>query len=478
MAELYIPRPSLASGRLLAPLARMIVLMLPAALLALAALRSARSDALVLGIGAVVQAGVGAIFAVGRPGWKRSTGTPIVTLYLMALAWLWFGDRAEDWYNHLAKAVLVVVPLTAFACQTLNDSGAAALRRANVLARRLANRHDWPDDLAACRMLPEVKAFRAALAYDPSPALALLPHPRPAVRVAALTALEFRKDWRPGQAELVLQVAQRAEQAEVRAAAVAALGNVEDRALLETLAQFLHDENREVRHAAVEAVLWDSEKRWGWVRHAVRRVLADPLFSGDGPLVAEGQLLPLEAINDLTAWCAEKGVLSARAAQTLAAHCNRALTERPDEKLAETLRSQLSDPSAPAVFRLELGRLLQQHHELTPPVLAKLLDPSNPAPLRLIAVEVALAEPMPDPSLKSPAISALRDLARLPNREIALAAADAVQRRLGVDLGLGLGQPLPPIHSRQAADVTRRVVGWAAAQQSGEIDLAQSGVAR
>jgi hypothetical protein len=59
-------------------------------------------------------------------------------------------------------------------------------------------------------------------------------------------------------------------------------------------------------------------------------------------------------------------------------------------------------------------------------------------------------------------VVALRDLARLPNREIALATADVVQRRLGVDLGLGLGQPLPPVHSRQAAEIVRRVMAWAA----------------
>ena len=59
------------------------------------------------------------------------------------------------------------------------------------------------------------------------------------------------------------------------------------------------------------------------------------------------------------------------------------------------------------------------------------------------------------------AVASLRDLARLPNREIALHTADVVQRRLGVDLGIGLGQPLPPVHSRQAADITRRVMHWA-----------------
>src|SRR5207249_1090734 len=84
----------------------------------------------------------------------------------------------------------------------------------------------------------------------------------------------------------------------------------------------------------------------------------------------------------------------------------------------------------------------------------------NPAPLRLIAVETLLAEHGQEPAANG-ALGTLRDLARLPNREIALATADVIQRRLGVDLGLGLGQPLPPVHSRQAADITRRVMVWA-----------------
>src|SRR5206468_3103156 len=131
----------------------------------------------------------------------------------------------------------------------------------HMLADRLANRQEWPSDLAACRTLAEVKALRAALGYDAAPALALLRHPRMEVRVAALAALEFRKEWRAGQAELVLQIAQRAEQPAVRAAAVTALGNVDDRELVEMLAQFLHDASREVRCAATEALLWDTEHR-------------------------------------------------------------------------------------------------------------------------------------------------------------------------------------------------------------------------
>ena len=46
-------------------------------------------------------------------------------------------------------------------------------------------------------------------------------------------------------------------------------------------------------------------------------------------------------------------------------------------------------------------------------------------------------------------------------RKVVDPKADVIQRRLGVDLGLGLGQPLPQVHSRQAADITRRVMVWA-----------------
>jgi hypothetical protein len=453
---------------------RLFIMLVPTALLLAASVRYPGMTNLMLWMGAAFQGLVCLLCLCSRRTWDQ-VGPSVVTLYLVALAWLWFGDRLEDWFTHFARAVLLIIPLFVFGYQTLYESGAPALRRANILAARLANRKDWPTDLSGCRALPEVKALRAALVVDASPALALLYHPRPEVRVAALAALEFRKEWRPGQAEAVLQVAQRAEQPAVRAAAVAALGNVEDRLLVETVAQFLHDTSREVRKAAAESLLWDTEQRWTWIRFAVRRILADPLFYSDGALNHEGQLLSNEAVKDLTAWCAEKGVLSARAALTLGSHYNRALTERPDQGLVESLRAQLSDPHAPAVLRLELGKLLQLHQELNLALLERMLDPANPGSLRLIACETILSE-FGDSHAKSAAVAGLRDLARLPNREIALATADVVQRRLGVDLGLGLGQPLPAIHSRQAAEITRRVMHWASqhAEEEDEKQLEDS----
>ena len=61
---------------------------------------------------------------------------------------------------------------------------------------------------------------------------------------------------------------------------------------------------------------------------------------------------------------------------------------------------------------MELARLLQTHGYLEKELLHKLLDPANPAPLRLIAVEALLAE-----SDSVEARAALRALARLPNRD-------------------------------------------------------------
>ena len=446
-------------GELPVLLLRMGILVLPTLLLAAVSFRRGQTGepSLMLWLGTSFVACVCFLSFFSRGTWRQPLGPSLITLYLIGLAWLWFGDKHEDWLSQLSKSFLLIVPLFVFGFQTLYESGAPALRRANMLATRLRDRREWPGELSACRTLPEVKALRAALGYDASPALSLFSDPRAEVRVAALGALEFRKEWRPGQAEMVLQVGQRAEHPAVRAAAIFALGNIDQRPLVETLAQFLLDTSLEVRRAAVEALLWDCEHRWTWIRYTIRRVMADPIFMNDGPMLPDGQTLSDEAVSDLTAWCAEKGVLSARSAQTLAAHYHRAMTESNDKVMYTTLRNLLVNAHTPAILRLELGRLLQMFKELDPQLLEALLDQANSAPLRLIACESILNAPnSSESSLHPRAINTLKDLARLPNREIALAAADVVQRRLGVDLGMGIGQPLPAVHSRQAADNTRR----------------------
>ncbi len=434
------------------------LLLLPSALLLGASLRAPVEHQQPLWFGTVFLAGLSVVAMLAGLLRRRELDTAFIFFYGLGLGWLVLATQEmdNDWYVHLSQAVMLVVPLGAFALGMLGDIGAPALRRARVLAQRLADRKDWPSDLDACRTLPEVKALREALHLDARPALGLLQHPRPQVQIAALAALDFRKNWGPGQAELVMQVALRAEEPAVRAAALSALANIEDRVLIESLAEFLRDPSPQVRRAATQAVLWDAHHRWSWIRHAVRRSLGDPLCQDDGPLRPEGNLLTQEAVDDLTAWAAEKGLLGLRAALTLGIYYAQALGEAPDAELIDSLRAQLDNPHTPAVLRIELARLLQSSNALNEEGLRKLLDPANPAPLRLIAVESLLGE-----SEAPEAITALRDLARLPNREIALATADVVQRRLHVDMGLVPGQPLPPVHSRQATMIGRRVKAWA-----------------
>jgi hypothetical protein len=287
--------------------------------------------------------------------------------------------------------------------------------------------------------------------------LNLLGHPRPEVRVAALAALEFRRSWRAGQTEFVLQIARTAREPAVRAAAVTSLANVEDRLLVEALAEFLQDDAPAVRQATLEGLFWDIEHRWAWIRHGIRQTLANPEACAADILRAASKPLPPDTVADLSAWAAEKGLLAIRAAQVLAHHYHRRLQEQPDEALVRQLFQQVADPHAPAALRLELTRALKNVDQWDTALLEGLLASANPAPLRLLAVE-ALLERGPHHR----AVETLYDIARLPNREIALATAEVIQRCLGFDLGLPLGQPLPRAQSRQAAEITRRVLRWAA----------------
>jgi hypothetical protein len=436
---------------------RMAVLALPACLLLIACLRATGGQARLLWLGAAFQILLCCLLLLNQRSWQQPAGPPVIILYLIALSWLWLvAGSSEEWYPQLARAVLLVVPLLVFAVQTLRDSGALAYRRARILCERLAQRTTWPASLGDCGTLPEVKALREALVLDATPALALLKHERKELRVAALAALEFRKFWKRSQAEMVLHMAQRASEPMVRATAIMALGNVDDQSYVEALAEFLRDPAWEVRRAAMEAVLWDTESRWPWVRHVVRRSLSDPLFQADGALRHGGQLLTDEAVADLTAWSAEKGCLGERAALTLGSHYNRALSANPTPELFAYLKHRVADPHMGAALRLEVALLLREYGELDRKQVNDLLAPVNPAPLRLMAADSLLAE-----GTHSEALATLRDVARLPNRELALTTAAVVQRRLGVDLGLALGEALPPLHSRLAAEVTRRVMTWA-----------------
>lgn len=409
-----------------------------------------------LGLGAIFQLLVVFFRSVRRDPDHRSLRPAVYLLYLSAWAWTCLLVPSPDWYLDFAQAVLLLVPAGGFAVQMLEESGARQARRARIAAKRLGERKQWPGELDDYADLPEVKEFRESLASDPTPALTLLSNQDVGVRAAALMALEGRRSWQPGQPAFFLRLARHAQEPIVRAAAVAALGNVDDRFIIETLAEFLRDPSRQVRQKALNVLFQRGEERWSWIRHAMRHALADARLQEDGPMLPRGEALPGETIKDLTGWAGEKGILAARAAATLGAHFSRALGQRPDPALLSELRRQLADAHSPAGLRVELAQLLQSHQFLDRPVREKLLDPLNPAPLRLMAADALLAE-----GQHPGAVTALRDIGRLPNREIGLATAQVVQRRLGVDLGLAASGPLPSLHTRQAAEVTRRVMAWA-----------------
>ena len=233
---------------------------------------------------------------------------------IIALSWLVLGaPGASDGFLYVARSLLLILPLGYFASQCLAESGAPALRRARKLAERLSWKGSWPEDLSECASLPEVRQFREALRLDASPALSLLGHPLAQVRVAALGALRERKQWLPGQTATVLHVARHAAEPEVRAAAVDALAALEDRATVESLADFLRDPDRRVRDSTAEALLKNTEHRWTWIREPVRNALGHPAGKDDGPLCPDGHQFTPEALADFTAWACEKGLLALRA---------------------------------------------------------------------------------------------------------------------------------------------------------------------
>ncbi len=452
--------PSMASRTGPHPLIRLGsvgVLLLPLTLLLAAGAHNPHTESQLFWLGAGVQAvACLASLWVTRFG-RESSSSVVILLYVIALGCIVVGSPGQlDWRLHVSRSILLVIPVVFFALQCLRDSGATTIRRARLLAARLQARKDWPGDLMQCRFLPEVKALRECLHVDASPAIEMLADHRPAVRVAALAALEYRLSWRPGQTEVILQLAKRAQEPEVRATAVNALANAEDRGMVESLGELLRDRSALVRQTATEALLWNSEQRWYWLRDLIRNALNDPTCLGDGALRLGGNALTQETLNDLHAWCAEKGLISQRAAATLGAYYGQMLATGGTSELPDRLRKHLLGSTTPAMLRVELARLLIDHRELDAGALRQLIQSSMPAPVRLLAAERLLSiDSSPE------AVAALHELARLPNREIALATAEVVQRMLNIDLGVPRDQGLPAVHSTAAADIARRVLSWA-----------------
>lgn len=378
-------------------------------------------------------------------------------LYLIAVLVLWMTSReSSDWFIHAAMGTLLGVPLTLFVGQEFIFTGRSGLRRARSLVRRLAAKSDWPANLNDCKAIPEVKALREALHDDAEPAMALLMHPKPEVRIAAMAALEFRPSWKKGQAETVLKAAKYATEPPVRAGAMMALANVDNPELVSTIALYLRDATPEVRHAAAEAILWDAERRWTHIRREMRAAMSDPRCVGDGALPCSG-ILPNLAITDLTMWTGESAALGRRAMLTLMNHYRRELNENPTPELIDDLIQIIRGGHVPSSLRVEMAHLLADSDIASPTLWAPLLEAGHPSALRLLAAGAVLRLGANDK-----AIETLREVALVPNREMTLQVAAIVQRCLRVDMGLPLGGPMPEPQSKLAAEIARHVMDWAA----------------
>jgi hypothetical protein len=142
------------------------------------------------------------------------------------------------------------------------------------------------------------------------------------------------------------------------------------------------------------------------------------------------------------------------------------------EETARELTALVEEPKTPAILRIQLAKLLSSQYKGDLKLMEKLLNAGNPVPLRQMAAETLLTRTGRHPE----ALGALREIARLGNRELALDTARIVQQCLNIDLGLAVGQPIPHPGSPRAADITRKLLQWAMQSEPSQnaIDLGGS----
>jgi hypothetical protein len=378
--------------------------------------------------------------------------------------------------NNLSQVLILFVGLLGFAAYWLQRSGSFMYRKARLLSNRLELKSDWPPELIRCKDVPEVRPFREAIRYDASPALKLLEHTHPGVRIAALSALEFRSHWTVGQTNEVLRLIEIDRVPEVRLMAIKALGTQRDRRVTEVIANSLCDQDEDVRHAAAEMLFSKAERRsrdrrWQWMRNGVRLALSSNFMTDQGAIIREGQTLSNEAISDFVSWVGDRGPLGMRAAETLGEHYGRLMREEPEDSAREIF-SLVENPQTPALLRVQLAKLISSDYKGDLKLMEKLLGAGNPVPLRQMAAEKLLIRTGRHPE----ALATLREVARLGNRELALDTARIVQHCLNIDLGIAIGQPMPHPASPRAADITRKLLQWAMQSEPSQnaIDLGRS----
>lgn len=398
-------------------------------------------------------------------------------LSILAMPFFFFFPLSPNTFvNSLSQVLILFVGLMGFAAYWLQRSGSFMYRKARLLSNRLELKSDWPPELIRCKDVPEVRPFRESIRYDASPALKLLEHTHPGVRIAALSALEFRSHWTVGQTNEVLRLIEIDRVPEVRLMAIKALGTQRDRRVTEVIANSLCDQDEDVRHAAAEMLFSKAERRsrdrrWQWMRNGVRLALSSNFMTDQGAIIREGQTLSNEAISDFVSWVGDRGPLGMRSAETLGEHYGRLMREEPEDSAREIF-SLVENPQTPALLRVQLAKLISSDYKGDLKLMEKLLGAGNPVPLRQMAAEKLLIRTGRHPE----ALATLREVARLGNRELALDTARIVQHCLNIDLGIAIGQPMPHPASPRAADITRKLLQWAMQSEPSQnaIDLGRS----
>jgi hypothetical protein len=440
------------------------LLLLPAGLVGVS-LTWADGIARSVAVGVSVTLAFEGLFLIRRYGTQRAAeGLP--TLFFYAAAALVLRFNAPDLGSpniNLLLAVSLIMPVALIVRREVALTP-GNMRRAKFLIRQLLARPRWPATFAEYRECPLIRLLREGLRENAAPVLPLLSHEDVRVQVAALTALEFQPSWRKGQVEAVFQCANFSGESAVRAAACLALANVVKNRHVQSLVAFMRDLSPDVRMAAANAVLWDANQRWPDVRGPVRLALAAPEAARDGPLPCSSAL-PAAAIDDLATWAGEAGAVGKRATQTLVRHCKKAILEDGSAEAIGRVTALVCNAKVPPAIRVEVAHRLQASEAFPLEVAQRMLAPGNPTMIRVLAAGAILGR-QGDPR----AVEMLREAARQPNREIALAAAGMIQKYLSVDMGLPVGGDLPAANTREAAEITRKVLKWASdpGSQSGE----------
>lgn len=429
------------------------LLALPPVVLGIAA---ARYQSAGLAIGGMAAALAACLFTRERAIWRPPVSGSVILVYLLALGWLWVATHgAADGFARFGRGLFLLIAVGLLVVHDMTRTGVEPRRRARGLTTRLQTRPRWPVNPFDYHHLPEVRGLRAVAHDDPALVFELLSDRRAEVQMAGMAALQGRTYWRWAEAAVVLKVARGPVTGDVRVLAVEALASAVNVDVLDGVCEFLRDPLPEVRAAAVAALLRGGEERWAMVRGAVRRMLADSTQASDGPLPgAAGRLSPL-AVCDLTGWAMEPQPLGERSVRTLVEHYHAILSAGAQPGLPYELGRLITDAATPAILRVELAALLRACRLLPPDLLDRMTDADQPGPVRLMAVEILLAQNPSDTS----AIDVLRGLGRHPNREAALAIARLLQKYLRLDFGLPMNGTSPS--SKLAAEVTQKVTRWA-----------------